>query len=83
MRLKAELAAAQLASQASMLDVAVVWLSRDLRLHDNPALSAALLAARKVVWHLSLTCVFLRLHHRKRVARIVLERAGISLCVGS
>eukprot|EP00892_Ulva_mutabilis_P006803 jgi/Ulvmu1/4495/UM002_0221.1 len=32
-----------------MLDVAVVWLSRDLRLHDNPALRAALLAARKVV----------------------------------
>ena len=40
---------AELARAASMLDVAVVWLSRDLRLHDNPALSAALLAARKVV----------------------------------
>lgn len=34
-----------------MLDVAVVWLSRDLRLHDNPALSAALVAARRLVRH--------------------------------
>lgn len=32
-----------------MLDVAVVWLHRDLRLHDNPALAAALLTARRVV----------------------------------
>jgi deoxyribodipyrimidine photolyase len=32
-----------------MLDTAVYWLQRDLRLHDNPALNAALLTARKVV----------------------------------
>lgn len=32
-----------------MFDVVVLWLQRDLRLHDNPALTAALLTAKRVV----------------------------------
>ena len=32
-----------------MFDVVVLWLQRDLRLHDNPALTAALVTAKRVV----------------------------------